>query len=706
MLQAEQMTTLERKIVAFTEILAKKPDDDLTILALAEASFRRGVKLEALKAYQEVISRCPVPEARLAVAEIYADQSMYSEAYGELRELFELDPTSVEARLLILELQGRSTPPDDLAEIMRRPTSEEAFDEAKLRLKIQKAIHTRELQERTRNVTLEPGIVTHEYHVEEAKKKLIGVDDQLKELQRLRDSNRVLSQPPRPQVLAPERNVDMGFTPPNIMPDVAVTPDLPELTSPDLPDSPEIPAPVDSGEFASVEGSGEPAAISGVTELSPLTELPPPPEPPAPVAFLPEPPVPIPAVPEPPAPIAPMPEPPAPIAALPEPPTPAPGPMAPVSEPPAPVAAIPEPPAPVAPPETPAPLATMPDPPAPLAPLSPISMSPEPPAPVLPPEPIATMPEPPAPVMPEPISMNPELPEPSFPEPIPEPAMPEPAIPEPAMPEPVAVMPEPPTPPGPPAVPEPPAPPEPPVVPDPVAVIPEPPAMPEPPMPEPVAMLPEPPAMPEPPLPEPVAVRPEPPAPIAPPEPPAMPEPVAVMPDPPAPVAPPEPPKPEVPEPVAIQPELPTAPPEPPTPVATPPAAPSGGVSEARKAYYTSQAEALSTLTATLARTRGVTSIFLVAREGVTIESVAKDAISETRIGELVRESFEFLEAFAKEPSYWVLECAGGIFVMQKLDPRHVLIAIGQAGANFGALRYTMDKTKAKFEQILSLTPA
>lgn len=130
------------------------------------------------------------------------------------------------------------------------------------------------------------------------------------------------------------------------------------------------------------------------------------------------------------------------------------------------------------------------------------------------------------------------------------------------------------------------------------------------------------------------------------------------------------------------------------------------GLSDARKAYYVSQAASLSALTATLARTRGVTSIFLVAREGTTIESVAKDAISEERIGELVQESFEFLEAFARDPSYWVLECAGGIFVMQKLDERHVLIAIGQAGANFGALRYTMDKTKAKFEQILSLTPA
>ena len=50
-------------------------------------------------------------------------------------------------------------------------------------------------------------------------------------------------------------------------------------------------------------------------------------------------------------------------------------------------------------------------------------------------------------------------------------------------------------------------------------------------------------------------------------------------------------------------------------------------------------------------------------------------------------------------------QCNGGIFVMQTLDEDHVLIAVGQAGANFGALRYTMDKTKAKFGDILGEVP-
>ena len=44
MLKPEQCTTLERKIDRFSKILEERPKDGLTVLALAEASFRRGLK--------------------------------------------------------------------------------------------------------------------------------------------------------------------------------------------------------------------------------------------------------------------------------------------------------------------------------------------------------------------------------------------------------------------------------------------------------------------------------------------------------------------------------------------------------------------------------------------------------------------------------------------------------------------------------------
>lgn len=74
-------------------------------------------------------------------------------------------------------------------------------------------------------------------------------------------------------------------------------------------------------------------------------------------------------------------------------------------------------------------------------------------------------------------------------------------------------------------------------------------------------------------------------------------------------------------------------------------------------------------------------------------------------VSNLVVDGLSFLESYASEPRYWVLECDGGIVVLQMIDPRHVLVAVGQAGANFGALRYTMDKICPKFAELLSAAP-
>lgn len=563
-IKEEQMTTLEKKIQNFSRILASRPGDELTVLALAEASFRRGLKLEALTAYQEIGSRA-VPEAHLAVAEIYSDQGMTHEAYGELRRLFELDPENVEARLLIHALQAEVLPPEDLREVLNSPISEAAIDEAKLRLKIQRSIYHRELQERTRNVTLEPGTVIHEYHMEEAKKKLIRVDEQLRELDRFREHNATLMAPPRPEsvsaqpqpaeieVLTLEASVESGSevsveeTPPAIdeLPVEAVEDVAPALS--------EI---VLGSTEAGLESTGAQAVEQPAWEepaelrVEPLT---------AETTLGLE--------------------------------------MAPL------------------------PRAAAEEPAVSSYSSGEFDLTVE--SPVAPDLPDLGVEEEPVAVAPsmvdlEPIDMNVgtpdvmamDMPQPTFRD-----------APLPPEPESVgALMP---------------------IMDDSTMIL----------------------SPSEPELP-----------------PPAVDEVLETS----------------LPESVPIEAET--------TPVSAEVEVPSD-LSPARKSFYQTHAEALSGLTTTLARTRGVTSIFLVAREGVTIDAVAKDEISEERVGELVRESFEFLEAFAKDPAYWVLECAGGIFVMQKLDDRHVLIAIGQAGANFGALRFTMDKTRTKFEQLLAQVP-
>ncbi|CAN0068589.1 unnamed protein product, partial [Phaeothamnion confervicola] len=109
----------------------------------------------------------------------------------------------------------------------------------------------------------------------------------------------------------------------------------------------------------------------------------------------------------------------------------------------------------------------------------------------------------------------------------------------------------------------------------------------------------------------------------------------------------------------------------------------------------------ISGLIAILAKTRGVTSIHVVARDGYLVDQSSRDAMPAERVSEFIVEGLAILEGFAAEPKYWVLECSGGIVVFQIIDARHVLLAVGQAGANFGALRYTMDKMRPQFGQFL-----
>lgn len=751
MLKQEQFTTLERKIERFTRMLEERPKDGLTVLALAEASFRRGLKLDALTAYQQVTKEQPVSEAYLAVAEIYSQQNMTSEAYGELRRLFELDPENVEARLLANELQAQSPAPDDVAQLLNEPTSDEAFDEARLRLQIQRAIHNRELQERTRNVTLEPGVVIHEYYVEEAKKKLIDVDEQLRKIEDLRIYNATLRELPRPEAIAPEPEleasleteteaesvaaVDMsavGDEAPasveeseNVIPvsaepvgDFAASPVAEEMVQPEV-----VPVETASLDFSSQE---QPATEQPAASVPDFSE-----------AALPE-------VGE----VQPM-EPAVPSA---EEVSPAVDPaLSPVED-----SATDVDPTVADFDSSPAPAAEVaPVPPAETTVTEALDFAPESTGGVEPsneaPEPVPVAFDPPdfsadsqgeaaleevtpAPIEittePEPVSaldtgmelvtnVEPDLPDPD--EAVTEPeiaALPDlPAVPdfsdsptEPEMPTPEVIEI---------GLEQPSAPATSDVgesysaesldfSPEPVAPVPdalEPisvdsgiePDLPEPSLPELVEQAPEvisAPELPPVPAPEPMPIQ--------------MGEPVQIS-------------EPEVAQPaITIEPEAaaePEAPAEPAAPVEPEiapqpeiemepePAASNGALAAERQAFYVSQAEELGKLTATLARTRGVTSIFLCSRDGTTIDSVVKDDVTEARIGELVLESFDFLTAYAESPAYWVLECGGGIFVMQALDDFHVLIAIGQAGANFGALRYTMDKTKAKFGAILKDVP-
>lgn len=689
------VTTLEKKIKQLSKILENRPGDELTMLALAEASFRRGFRLEALTAYQEIVTNHPVPEAYLAVAEIYANQSMFQEAYGELTHLFELDPNNVEARLLVNELSVNSLPPEDIQAIMGTQTSEVAFENTRLRLKIKRSIYHRELQERTRNATLEPGKVMHEYHMEEAKRKLIKIDELLQQLAILQQRNQELQLAiPRPKLVAPSD--------PQVPSDQDVLPlDDSEsfeeaATTAVVNDTPKIEMPLETQFNAGTTGqtstaSESPSLITSKSDIDSTNSV-------QALAdesgqnyedneFSGE--ITSEATSTPPRGVAPAqtesndsedrgthPEPASldlnlgiaqiqTSAAI-----------QPISQ------------------GFPSEFSISLD--SPIAPdlpdLSPTALDTDP-GPlqsqdeVYSPEEESTAYEseedlghqldsstidhtPPLYVEQESLSESQLAYEPTGSGEAPsiterpflleiqledgtdhsqqleydptrdkvnssyEPDSSAPEFVEPSFDAAPAIV--------------------------------------------------------EPDSTDTEAATPTHSAPAE--EPSGIPIEHARI----------------VIEDSTLTDELSLGhlginklDPLPPSPQTNGP----DKISPARKAFYQLHSESISSLTSTLARTRGVTSIFLAAREGVTINSSAKDHISQERVGELVKESFEFLEAFASDLSYWVLECSGGIFVMQRLDDLHVLIAVGQAGANFGALRYTMDKTKIKFEQLLAQAP-
>lgn len=511
---AEYKTTLDKKIERFREIQKRSDGNPLIALAIGEASFRRGLRLEALTAYQEVLREHAVPEAYMAIARIYAEQDMITEAYEELERLFAVDPHNVEARILGEELNEIQPAPETLLEFLAQPPYLDAVTEARRRLRLEKKILERQLQELTRNVAIDPKEAIHEYLMEEGKKRLSQHEATLLKVDKLENvAQKTLVAPPVPSEEPVSSQTEESW------PEQDASPiEEPELSL----DPPAVAEPVPGLEVSVEESLEQETAV--VVESESVSDA---------------------------------------VDAA-----------ATIND-----FALPE------------------DDGGSVFESLPAGFASEEPLPIsdmfLSEDPLALSELPLPKVNLEVGGEFPPLPEELDPLGVAEPV---PAI--------------------------------------------EPETEPE------LESAPEP---------EPEVV-----AEVQPAEPELEPLPEAVVP---------------------------------------------AGPSAERLAFYESVSSQLSELTATLSKTRGVTSTFLVTAEGSVLEHSANPEIAVERIGDTVVEGLDFLTAFAANPQYWVLECNGGIFVMQTVDPRHVLVAIGQAGANFGALRYTMDKTRSKFADILTQAP-
>jgi predicted regulator of Ras-like GTPase activity (Roadblock/LC7/MglB family) len=135
------------------------------------------------------------------------------------------------------------------------------------------------------------------------------------------------------------------------------------------------------------------------------------------------------------------------------------------------------------------------------------------------------------------------------------------------------------------------------------------------------------------------------------------------------------------------------------------------GISEERLKFYTENKESVTTVMAGLIKTKGVTVVMTCARDGYVIDSIINETIDYEEIGTIVRAGVETIANWrpdvpGKAFLYWVLEFEQGLLVIRAVNSDHFLLAIAKAGANFGAMRFSMEKGKEALDELLSAVPS
>jgi|GEM_PF-1532742 len=135
------------------------------------------------------------------------------------------------------------------------------------------------------------------------------------------------------------------------------------------------------------------------------------------------------------------------------------------------------------------------------------------------------------------------------------------------------------------------------------------------------------------------------------------------------------------------------------------------GPSEERLQFYQQVKDSITTVLAGLIKTKGVTVAMTVAGDGYVVDSIVNETIDYAQIGKKISSGIEVIRHWRDEEKgksflYWVLEFEQGLVVVRAINREYFLVAIAKAGANFGAMRYSMDKGKETLDEILSSAPS
>ncbi|MCE1248077.1 MAG: hypothetical protein LWY06_15665 [Firmicutes bacterium] len=109
-------TSLDQQIGKLRKILEENPGDLSVLMVYAEANLRKGNRLEAMKAYQDVVRIKPdVPEVRIALAKIYISMNHDFDAYQEILNVIRMDEKNLEGHLLLKTLSRKTPIPEEFA---------------------------------------------------------------------------------------------------------------------------------------------------------------------------------------------------------------------------------------------------------------------------------------------------------------------------------------------------------------------------------------------------------------------------------------------------------------------------------------------------------------------------------------------------------------------------------------------------------------
>lgn len=125
-----------------------------------------------------------------------------------------------------------------------------------------------------------------------------------------------------------------------------------------------------------------------------------------------------------------------------------------------------------------------------------------------------------------------------------------------------------------------------------------------------------------------------------------------------------------------------------------------------REEKYNVIREQAEELLKSLSKNRGVKKVILLEKGGFEVASVMSEGFEDLGYSEFVSEVVSLIDSHCVEDTppllYSVLEYKAGLIVIRMLDSNYMFAVISGSGANFGVLRYAMEKVKEGLSSLLS----